>query len=160
MNQSGQQMTTNQALQNSQNAANRNNMSFYNGEWWYRGANDSLMYYRNNAWVPYQAGQYTPYTAAYRGTNSNMPNGTGVNGRTFTDENGMSYRRDYAPASNTFGRGATTAQSNGQLNNNTPTSNDVNASENHWQPRWDPIGASVNHQFESDTFVDNFSPIN
>jgi hypothetical protein len=84
VNQNGQAMTTNLGLQNSQTTAARNNMTFYNGEWWYRGPNNSLMYYRNNTWVPYQPGEYTPFTAGYRGVGNNAANGVTANGRVFT----------------------------------------------------------------------------
>lgn len=46
-------------------------MRYYNDEWWYYTPRNTWMYYRNNAWTPYQVDNFqvapSRYSAGYRG---------------------------------------------------------------------------------------------
>jgi len=67
----------------------------FNNEWWYWMPGDYWVYYRNNTWSRYnpygyqpQMANATPYAAGYRGLS---------NETYYYDENGLRYRRFYAP---------------------------------------------------------------
>src|SRR5262249_5991071 len=63
-----------------------------NNEWWYGMPGNYWMYYRDNNWNRYDGDTFQPdrYNTGYRGDMGNNP-------RTYYDENGRQYRRDYSP---------------------------------------------------------------
>jgi hypothetical protein len=92
----------------------------FNNEWWYWMPGDYWVYYRNNNWSRYDPYAFQPltsdtvrYQTGYRGASGPVY---------YLDENGLRYRRSYAPEmpkGPTLEAARPQAQGNNQTNNNT-----------------------------------------
>jgi len=66
----------------------------FNNEWWYWMPDNSWMYYRGNNWNRYDQSGFQPLTS---GTGGYQTGYRGTGPAYYLDENGLRYRRTYAP---------------------------------------------------------------